>query len=110
MELKLLRSENPTFSLSWTTLHPIDEASPLFGRSGGDLIREDALFVLNITGHDESSGQAVQARETYLSRDLHWDHRYVDVLSTTDDGVTVLDYARFHDVEPVASSAATPAA
>ena len=105
VELRLLRSENPTFALSWTILHPIDDVSPLFGRSGDDLIREDALFVLNITGHDESSGQAVQARETYLSCDLRWDHRYVDVLSTTEDGVTVLDYARFNDVEPIAAVA-----
>ena len=30
-ELKLLRSSNPLFALSWTVMHPIDEDSPLYG-------------------------------------------------------------------------------
>ena len=94
-ELKLLRSENPTFALSWTILHVIDETKV-------ELAASDALFVVTITGHDEASAQTVQARETYLAGDVRWDHRYVDVLSTSADGITILDYSRFHDVEPIA--------
>lgn len=105
VELPLLRSENPTFALSWTILHTIDENSPLFGRNGAELIQDDALIVVNITGHDEASGQAVQARETYLASDIRFDHRYIDILSTSDDGLTLLDYARFHDTEPVVTEA-----
>src|SRR6476646_1746542 len=30
-ELKLLRSRTPSFTLSWTVLHPIDEYSPFYG-------------------------------------------------------------------------------
>jgi inward rectifier potassium channel len=100
-ELKLIRSENPTFALSWTVLHPIDAASPLHGRTAGDLAGMNALFLIIITGHDEASGQTVQARESYLSSEISWDHRYVDVLSTAPDGSPLLDYARFHDVEPL---------
>ena len=105
-ELKLIRSENPTFALSWTILHRIDEASPLFGKTPDDLLADDALFVLTIVGHDEASAQTVQARGSYLSSDIRWEHRFVDVLSTSADGVTVLDYARFHEVEPVAAGEA----
>ena len=101
-EMRLLRSENPTFALSWTVLHPIDATSPLYGRSAAELVAMDALFLIIITGHDEASGQTVQARETYVTEEIHWDHRYVDVLSTAPDGATLLDYRRFHDVEPVA--------
>ena len=101
VELPLLRSENPTFALSWTMLHRIDGSSPLYGRTADELIQDDALLVVNITGHDESSGQAVQARETYLASDVRFDHRYMDILSTSDDGQTLLDYSRFHDIEPV---------
>lgn len=102
VELQVLRSENPNFTLSWTILHPIDEASPLHGRSDEDLAREEAMFLVVITGHDEASGQTVQASEYYLAADLRWDHRYADILSTGPDGLTLLDYERFHDVEPVA--------
>ena len=36
-ELKLLRSSTPLFALSWTVMHPIDEASPLYGLSPEDM-------------------------------------------------------------------------
>ena len=111
-ELKLVRAENPTFALSWTILHAIDETSPLYGRSARDLEADDALFVLNITGHDEASGQTVQARASYLASDIRWNHRFADVLTTDATGETVLDHARFDDlvpldVEPVVAGAAT---
>ena len=108
-ELALVRSENPTFALSWTLLHHIDAASPIHGRAAAELAAMDAQILVVITGHDEASGQTVQARGTYLMDEVRWDHRYVDVLSTAADGVTVLDYARFHDVEPVAPKAVGPA-
>ena len=105
VELRVLRSENPNFTLSWTILHPLDASSPLHGCSTEDLLREDIMFMLVITGHDEASGQTVQASEYYTADDLRWDHRYADILSTSGDGLTVLDYARFHEVEPVAVAA-----
>lgn len=101
IELPLLRSENPTFVLSWTILHVIDEASPLHGRTAEDLAADDIFFVLTITGEDETFAQSVQARETYGATDLLWGHRYVDVLSVLEDGTTFLDYDRFHAVEPI---------
>ena len=107
-ELKLIRSENPTFALSWTVLHHIDAESPIFGRRREELLAMDALFLIVITGYDDTSGQTVQARETYLTEEIHWDHRYSDVLSTSADGVTILDYARFHDVEPIGARVAGP--
>lgn len=104
VELKVLRSENPSFVLSWTILHRLDEASPLFERSAEDLLREEVMFMLVITGQDEASGQTVQATEYYTAADIRWNHRYTDILSTGMDGATVLDYARFHEVEPLVAS------
>jgi inward rectifier potassium channel len=104
VELPVLRSENPNFALSWTILHRCDEASPIHGRSTADLVAEEAMFMVVITGVDESSGQTVQAREYYAATDIRWDHRYADILSTRPDGSTVLDYARFHEVEPLAGA------
>ena len=99
-ELKLLRPENPTFVLSWTVMHVIDEASPLHGISPEQLAHMDALFILTVTGQDETSGQVVTARETYQPGDLRWDHRFADILSVQENGAPVLDYTRFHHVQP----------
>ena len=101
LEMKLVRSENPVFTLSWTILHTIDETSPLFGLSQADLAEMDAFFILSIAGHDETSVQEVRARETYSVEDIRWDHKFVDILERTEAGMTLLNYERFHDVEPV---------
>ena len=39
-QMRLMRSENPTFALSWTLFHPIDEQSPLFGQDEETLADE----------------------------------------------------------------------
>ena len=102
--MKLVRSENPTFVLSWTILHSIDESSPIFGRTPEDLTASDAFFILSISGHDETSAQTVQSRETYSMSDILWDHKFADVLTIREDGSSVLNYERFHDVEPLAGA------
>ena len=99
-ELKLLRNENPVFVLSWTLFHPIDELSPLYGVSRDDLVRGEALLLLTLSGLDESSAQQLNARRSYAPDDIRWQHRYIDISSTADNGRLILDYAKFHDVIP----------
>ena len=95
-EMRLVRSENPTFQLSWTLFHPIDASSPLFGMSAADLERLEAAFTVTINGLDETSSQPVHARQAWSHLDLRWNHHYADILATS-DGITRLDYGRFHD-------------
>jgi inward rectifier potassium channel len=42
----------------------------------------------------------VHARHAWTSRDILWDHRFVDVLVPGGGDRRVIDYRRFHDVEP----------
>ncbi|SDR24450.1 inward rectifier potassium channel [Rhizobiales bacterium GAS191] len=101
-ELSLLRRESPVFRLSWTIFHRIDETSPMHGLSSQDLTKLSAAFVVIVDGFDESSAQMIRARREYGSTELRFGERYVDILETTDDGLT-LDYGKFHDTEPQAS-------
>ena len=107
LEMKLVRSENPIFTLSWTLLHVIDEASPLFGLDQAGLVASDAFLIVSVAGHDETSAQEVQSRHTYGLNDFKWKHRYVDILETTAEGLTMLNYEFFHHVEPVADDEPT---
>jgi inward rectifier potassium channel len=99
-ELDLLRNENPVFALSWTIFHVIDESSPLYGTSPDDLAQTEALLVLTISGLDDNSAQQLNARRTYAQDHIRWQHRYVDISSSADDGRLLLDYRKFHDVTP----------
>ena len=99
VEMKLVRNENPTFRLSWSLFHTIDETSPLFGLGSEDLASVNARFTVTLNGYDENSAQPVHSRKDYACSDLRWNHRYIDILATTDN-VTTLDYGKFHDSEP----------
>jgi len=99
-ELDLRRSENPVFALSWTIFHPIDESSPLHGSGPDELAKAEALLVLTISGLDDNSAQQLNARRSYSQDHIRWQHRYVDISSSADDGRLIIDYGKFHDVTP----------
>jgi inward rectifier potassium channel len=96
-ELNLARGRNPQFSLSWTVMHPIDAASPLYGIDPDLLAGQDASIVVTLTGIDETLSQAVFARTSYRADEILWARKFVDILSETEDGQTLVDYRRFHD-------------
>ena len=99
-DLKLARGRNPVFALTWTVLHPIDEASPLFGRSPHELAEAQIEIVVTLTGIDETFVQPIHARHSFVAEDLRWNMRFVDILGWTDDGRRAVDFRRFDDVMP----------
>ncbi len=99
--LTLARSSSAVFALSWTAIHPIDASSPLYGQTRESLRSSRADLVASLIGLEEATAQTVHARHTWKAEDILFDHRFRDVLVQTPDGRPALDYARFHDVEPV---------
>ncbi|HMN73290.1 MAG TPA: ion channel [Rhodoblastus sp.] len=99
-ELPLLRAQSPLFVLSWTIIHAIDETSPLFGMDAAALEAAEGSIVVMIEGYDESAAQTVRARKTYLSPEIAFDHRYVDVLEPGDSDRVRINYLKFHLTEP----------
>jgi inward rectifier potassium channel len=100
-ELPVERRENPIFILSWTVMHVINEASPLYDMTPEQLAESDLTIVVVMTGTDESFAQQVHARHTYSAKDIVWDRQFVDIISLTDDGKAQIDYERFHDAVEV---------
>ena len=99
-ELKLERSENPMFALSWTIFHVIDAESPLKGVDAEELERSESSLVVTFTGLDETSGQPMHARQGYPHDVVKWGHQFVDILANDAQGRTHIDYTRFHDTQP----------
>ena len=96
-ELKLARDRNPQFSFSWTVMHPIDASSPLHGIDPDLLAGQDASIVVTLTGVDESLSQSVFVRTAYRADEILWGRQFVDILSRTENGRSLVDYTRFHD-------------
>ena len=99
-EMDLLRRENPMFVLSWGIFHIIDADSPMFGLSESDLREAKAGIVLSISGYDENAAQTVRSRQIYSFDDIVWNHRYCDIIDTSNEDVTVVNYHRIHEIEP----------
>jgi len=104
-ELKLLRASNPLFALSWTVMHPIDEASPLYNLGLAEMIERDMQIVVMLSGMDETIVDRIYARYSYLPEEILWRHRFVDVISVTPGGQRVVDLVHFHDTEELATEA-----
>jgi inward rectifier potassium channel len=97
-EMPLIRKRTPLFALSWTIMHMIDEHSPLRGATRASLIEQQAEIVVLISGTDETYGERIYARHSYIPHDIHWNKRFADVLSSDADGRRILDLGRFHDL------------
>lgn len=100
-ELKLLRRQNPSFALSWTAIHPIDEQSPFWKTTAAALAAAEAEIIVSLTGLDETYAQTIHARQSYAADEIVWNARFVDILGRLPDGRMRIDYRHFHDVVPV---------
>jgi inward rectifier potassium channel len=105
-DLPVERRENPTFILSWTVMHAVDELSPLYGMTPEEVADSDLAIVVVMTGTDESFSQQVHARHTYGAKDIVWNRNFADIIGITDDGRPQIDYRRFHEVEEIPLPAA----
>ena len=104
--IKLVRNTNSMFLLTWTAMHPIDEESPFYGEGAMDRLRAmNADIFLSLTGFDETLAQTIHTRYRYVLDDIVHNARFADVLTTRDDGVRVIDFDKFHDIEMLPGAA-----
>jgi inward rectifier potassium channel len=110
-DLKLVRENQPVFRISWTLMHVIDEQSPLCDLVDDEAFRASAArIVVAMNGYDASIGQTTHASFMYGQEHLRFGHRYVDATSSVGENTLVLDYAKFHLVEPEPPVAAASSA
>ncbi len=98
-DLPLERGRTPIFAMSFQAMHSIDERSALHGATHDTLVAMQAEILVAVTGLEETMGQTVHARSSYLPEETLFGQRYVDIFSVADDGVRTVDYRRFHDAE-----------
>jgi inward rectifier potassium channel len=103
VDLPLVRSQHPVFALGWNIMHVIDDASPLRHETSQTLDDYDAVFILSLSGTDETTGQVLMARSEYPAAAIRWNATFRDILDWT-DGTLHIDYSKFHDVDPLAEA------
>lgn len=85
--LKLEISKISFFSLSWTIVHPMGEASPLSGFSEQDFLNLNIEVLVLVKGTDEANHQVTYARRSYTSDEIVWNARFRPVIGRTSKGL-----------------------
>jgi inward rectifier potassium channel len=82
------------FPLTWTVVHPIDESSPLRGKTQAELEALQAEILILIKGFDDTFSQTVNARYSYRYDEMVWDARFSPAFHIDGDGHMILDVNR----------------
>lgn len=99
IDLELLRNTSPVFTLSWQVMHEIREDSPLYGFDLEQLTQERSIFIVTLTGIDNTFSESVHARKMYTDLDVRVGAHFEDVIEFSDDALTI-DLRKFHDTLP----------
>ncbi len=100
-ELSLERTDVLFMPLTWTVVHPLDSASPLYGFTQDDLRRLQAEVLVLIRGFDETFGQVVHTRRSYREDEIVWGARFLPAFEVEETGDLKLDTGKVGDYEPV---------
>ncbi len=92
--LKLERDKIYFLALTWTIVHPLDESSPLFGKTAEDLERLQAEFVVLIKAFDDTFSQTVHARYSYRYDELTWQAKFQPAFEIDESGNMILNVDR----------------
>lgn len=106
--LELERNKVGFLPLSWTVVHPIDEASPLYGLTDEDLRASNAEFLVLLKGIDDTFSQTVHTRSSYSAEEVIWNARFTNLFNReADAGMMTIDVRRLDQIEMVESSTLT---
>jgi inward rectifier potassium channel len=98
MPIALERQKVALFPLNWTLVHPIDENSPLSGKTAADLIAENAEFIVFVKGMDTTFGQMIQSTSSYLAKEIQWNSKFVPMYYSDATYGTVLELDKINEI------------
>jgi inward rectifier potassium channel len=91
--LKLEISKINLLTLSWTIVHPLDAASPLFGLNSEDLKNAEAEFMILIKAFDDTFSQTVHSRTSFKYNEVIFDAKFIPVFSPDENGIMTMDFS-----------------
>ena len=99
--LALERTQVTFFPLTWTVVHPIDKASPLFGVTQESLMESDTEFLILLKAFDDTFSQTVHARSSYKHHEVIVGARFATIYGMNTMGKTTVDLHKIHDVDRI---------
>lgn len=97
-ELKTLRKHTPFLELSWTVIHPIDEDSPLFGKSEQDLIDMHPTIIAAIFGLDGTFNSSIYSKNVYSIHEIEFGGQFKDIIEVDSSGKPIVNCSYIHQI------------
>ena len=89
------------FPGSWTIVHRIDESSELSKLNLKELIKNEAEFIIQLKGFDQTFSQSVHPHYSYIFDEVVVGAKFKPAYMYDTDGTMVLPINQFHDYEIV---------
>jgi len=99
--LKLEREKVFLFPLNWTLVHPINDKSPLYGKSLKEIKDMHAEFLVIVSGHDESYNQRIHANSSYICKEIQEGVKFKMMYAAENGKSTVLYLDKLSAVEKI---------
>jgi len=99
VDLELERRKVYFLPLTWTIVHPIDSASPLYGKSAEDLANMAAEILILIQAFDDSFSQVVHSIYSYRHTEFLWGAKFAPAFNVDPKGDLVLDLDRVNELK-----------
>ena len=84
--LELERKRVAFFPLALTIVHPIDDASPMFGLTEEDLRRTDAEILILLSATDETFASIVHTRSSYKAAKINFGSKFKSIYNPVEEG------------------------
>ncbi len=97
--LELEREHVLFFPLTWTIVHPLNESSPLYGKTAQDLERLQAEILIMIKAFDDTFGQTVQVRYSYRYDEITWGAKFSPAFEIDPEGNMRLEVNKVGEVQ-----------
>ncbi len=101
IDLSLERPRIYFFALTWTIVHPIDESSPLFGKSREELANLSGELLILIQGFDDTFSQVVHSRYSYRHDEIIWGAKFNPAFKVDTNGDLIVQVDRIDEMRMV---------
>ncbi|XP_044758855.1 inward rectifier potassium channel 18-like [Coccinella septempunctata] len=93
---------NLFFIWPMTIVHIIDDRSPFYYLSAGDMLQGNFEVLVSLEGTTENTGQATQARTSYVANEILWGHAFKPIIyyNNEREGYEA-NYSKFDETQPI---------
>lgn len=98
VDLKLERNKIYYLPFSWTIVHPINEQSPLYGKTKQDLIDSNAEILIMLKAHDDAYANSIHGNSSYIAEEIIWNAKFAPSFEVNDKGVQEFDLGKLSSV------------